>query len=221
MPAPTTSELTARIVEWDHRSGYGFLQLGKERVFLHHRDFAGFHRAPAVGDKISFSMGRDARGRSCAKNAVHANGGVGIEVVSSHANGGGGIGVVSILVLIGLLVLPVIAGQQFGADSQWVGAYGVLLSALTYWAYAVDKRRAEEREWRVSEARLHLLELLGGWPGAFLAQRRLRHKCSKGSYQVVFWLIVLAYQFAAFDSLQEWRLSRAALGRLERTSQHP
>jgi len=126
----------------------------------------------------------------------------------------------SILVLIGLLVLPVIAGQQFGEVSQWVGAHGVLLSALTYWAYAADKRRAEEREWRVPEARLHLLELLGGWPGAFLAQRRLRHKCSKGSYQVVFWLIVLAYQFAAFDSLRNWQLSRAALDRLEATSGH-
>jgi len=45
----------------------------------------------------------------------------------------------------------------------------------------------------------------------------LRHKCSKGSYQVVFWLIVLAYQFAAFDSLQNWQLSRAALARLEAT----
>ena len=124
----------------------------------------------------------------------------------------------SILALIILLVLPVIAGQRFGAGFQWVGAYGALLSALTYWVYAVDKRRAEERLWRVPEARLHLLELLGGWPGAFLAQRRLRHKCSKGSYQVVFWLIVLAYQFAAFDSLQNWQLSRVALDRLETLS---
>ena len=126
----------------------------------------------------------------------------------------------SILVLIGLLVLPVIAGQQFGEVSQWVGAYGVLLSAFTYWAYAVDKRRARDKEWRLSEGRLHLLELLGGWPGAFLAQRRLRHKCSKGSYQAVFWLIVLVYQFAAFDSLQNWQLSRAALDRVGAGSDH-
>jgi uncharacterized membrane protein YsdA (DUF1294 family) len=119
--------------------------------------------------------------------------------------------VTNILALIVLLVLPVIAGQRFGACFQWGSAYGVLLSALTYWVYALDKRRAEERGWRVPEAWLHLLELLGGWPGAFLAQRRLRHKCSKGSYQVVFWLIVLVYQFAAFDSLRGWELSRAAL----------
>jgi uncharacterized membrane protein YsdA (DUF1294 family) len=128
-------------------------------------------------------------------------------------------GALNVLILASLLVLPVIAGQRCGVDFQWVGAYGVLLSALTYWAYAVDKRRAEEREWRVAEARLHLLELLGGWPGAFLAQRRLRHKCSKGSYQAVFWLIVLVYQFVAFDSLQNWQLSRAALNRIEATSE--
>lgn len=204
---PTASVLTAKIVEWDRQKGYGFLQIAKERVFLHRRDFAEHHKTPVVGDKISFTLGRDAKGRSCAKNAVHANGGVGISVVS-------------ILVLIGLLVLPVIAVQRRGADFRWVGAYGIALSALTYWEYARDKRRAQESEWRVSEGRLHLLELLGGWPGAFLAQRRLRHKCSKGSYQVMFWLIVLVHQFVAFDSLQNWQLSRAALNRLERTSEH-
>ena len=68
---------------------------------------------------------------------------------------------------------------------------------------------------------LHLLELLGGWPGAFLAQRRLRHKCSKGSYQFVFWLIVLGYQFAAYDSLQHWQYSRAGLNWIERASKEP
>jgi uncharacterized membrane protein YsdA (DUF1294 family) len=112
------------------------------------------------------------------------------------------------------------AVQRRGVDFRWVGVYGLVLSALTYWTYALDKRRAEDGEWRVPEARLHLLELLGGWPGAWLAQMRLRHKCSKGSYQIAFWLIVLVYQFAAFDSLQNWQLSRPALNWLERTSEH-
>jgi uncharacterized membrane protein YsdA (DUF1294 family) len=105
-------------------------------------------------------------------------------------------------------------------DYQWVIAYAVLISALTYWVYGRDKRRAENGEWRVPEARLHLLDLLGGWPGGFLAQRRLRHKCSKGSYQFVFWLIVLVWQFAAVDSLQNWKFSKAASKFIERTSEH-
>jgi len=33
--------------------------------------------------------------------------------------------------------------------------------------------------------------LLGGWPGALVAQNRLRHKSSKMSFLVVFWATVL------------------------------
>jgi uncharacterized membrane protein YsdA (DUF1294 family) len=150
---------------------------------------------------------KDAKGRTCATNAV-------------HVNDGGRITALSVLSLVCLLVLPVISLQRRAVDFRWVGAYMLVVSALAYGAYAVDKRRARAKERRLSETGLHLLELLGGWPGAFLAQRRLRHKCSKGSYQVMFWLIVLAYQFAAFDSLQNWQLSRAALARLEATSGH-
>lgn len=128
---------------------------------------------------------------------------------------------VSVLVTIGLLVLPFIAGQRCGMDFRWAIAYGLVLGVLTYWVYASDKRRAEERAWRVPEVWLHLLELLGGWPGAFLAQRRLRHKCSKISYQFLFWMIVLAYQFAAYDSLYNWQHSRIVLNWIERATKHP
>ena len=124
------------------------------------------------------------------------------------------------LVLIGLLMFPAIALLRSAVDLQWAGAYAIVISALTYWVYARDKRRAENGEWRVPEARLHLLDLLGGWPGGFLAQRRLRHKCSKGSYQFVFWLIVLAWQFAAVDSLQNWKFSKAASNFIDRTTEH-
>ncbi len=126
----------------------------------------------------------------------------------------------SLLALAVLLPMPVYASHRLGVNYVWVGLCMVVASAITYWVYAIDKRRAEEGLWRIPEAQLHLLEMLGGWPGAFLAQRRLRHKCSKGSYQVMFWLIVLAYQFAAYDSFQGWRYSRATLEYIERTSGH-
>jgi len=50
---------------------------------------------------------------------------------------------------------------------------------------------------------LHLLELLGGWPAALLSQRILRHKTSKMSYQIILWLLVSLYQFAAFDVIND------------------
>ena len=67
------------------------------------------------------------------------------------------------------------------------------MSLLAFLLYAADKRRATRREWRISESTLHLVELLGGWPGALVAQQLLRHKRQKRSYIFVFWLIVVAH----------------------------
>jgi uncharacterized membrane protein YsdA (DUF1294 family) len=71
-----------------------------------------------------------------------------------------------------------------------VVAVYLLMSLVTGIVYGLDKRAARRGESRTSEATLHGLELLGGWPGAFLAQRLLRHKNAKLRYQIVFWMIV-------------------------------
>jgi uncharacterized membrane protein YsdA (DUF1294 family) len=117
----------------------------------------------------------------------------------------GRITVANLLSLAALLVLPIVALQRFSNGLLWGGIYAVVMSGITFLAYGWDKQQAREKQWRMPEAKLHIMELIGGWPGAFLAQRRLRHKCSKVSYQVVFWLIVLTYQLAALDSLQQWK----------------
>ncbi len=67
------------------------------------------------------------------------------------------------------------------------------MSLLTIWAYSYDKRAAQLGLWRTPEIKLHILEALGGWPGALLAQIFYRHKVRKLRYQVVFWLIVLSH----------------------------
>lgn len=92
----------------------------------------------------------------------------------------------------------------------------LVVSAITYAMYAHDKKCAVSKEWRVPEKSLHLAELLGGWPGAFVAQRKLRHKCSKGTYQVAFWLIVVLHQVAALDVMMDHRLSKAVIDRVWR-----
>lgn len=72
-------------------------------------------------------------------------------------------------------------------------AFAFAVSSLCALAvYAEDKWRAQRQCWRVPEFCLHMWELLCGWPGAILAQRLFRHKRSKLSYQIVFWLIVAA-----------------------------
>jgi uncharacterized membrane protein YsdA (DUF1294 family) len=115
--------------------------------------------------------------------------------------------------LLALLVSPGLALHRLSAfiDFRWLLAYGVVISLLTYAVYGADKDSAQEKgtDWRASEKLLHGLEFAGGWPAAFLAQHRLRHKCSKLSYQVVFWLIVALHVCAATDYLLGWRIARA------------
>ena len=65
-----------------------------------------------------------------------------------------------------------------------VGWY-LALSLLGFLVLAHDKRAARKHRRRVPERRLHLLELLGGFPGAFLAMGLLRHKSSKPSFLVI------------------------------------
>lgn len=186
---------TGTIVEWRDAQGFGFLELGNARVFLHRREFAEFHKMPEVGDRIRFSIGLDKVGRTCAKSAT-------------HLNDGGKLRIAALAVLMVLLVLPTVALSRLAIPLAFSVGYFGIASLFAYGIYAADKGRARRDEWRVPEATLHLIEFIGGWPGAFIAQRRLRHKCSKGPYQVVFWVIVLAHQFIALDFILGWALTR-------------
>ncbi len=69
-------------------------------------------------------------------------------------------------------------------------AFYFIISVMTFIVYLVDKTAAQQNRWRIPEKTLHLLSLVGGWPGALLAQRLLRHKTQKISFQLVYWATV-------------------------------
>jgi len=108
-----------------------------------------------------------------------------------------------------LLIIPVQAAVRVAEILPFYVAPAVMciFSVWVYRTLAYDKKRAQTDQWRVPESTLHFLELIGGWPGSFVAQRRFRHKISKPSYQVTFWIIVIGYQIAAFDYLNNWKYS--------------
>ena len=89
-----------------------------------------------------------------------------------------------------VFVLLLVALTAFFELSLWVGASYLVLSIACFVAYAVDKSAAVTGEWRVSETRLLILGLLGGWPGAVIAQRVLRHKTRKVAFISIFWVTV-------------------------------
>ena len=96
-----------------------------------------------------------------------------------------------LLILAGLFLLFVAAMALLARLPPAIPALYAGISMLTFIAYAADKAAARDGRRRTPENTLHLLALLGGWPGALLAQHRLRHKSRKASFLAVFWATVL------------------------------
>ncbi|MDG9882569.1 DUF1294 domain-containing protein [Pseudomonas sp. GD04058] len=108
-----------------------------------------------------------------------------------------------------LCLLPVGGALKVGLAGQfWLPVLAYLLMSLVcaglYWH---DKRQALAQGQRIPEKVLHLLEFLGGWPGALVGQQAWRHKTRKLSYQLVFWMIVLIHQAIWVDwlFLGQWK----------------
>lgn len=76
---------------------------------------------------------------------------------------------------------------------RWIVLWYLAASAVAFVAYARDKHAARHARWRVRERTLHLIALAGGWPGALVAQRTLRHKTRDRRFLAVFWLTVAAH----------------------------
>lgn len=134
---------------------------------------------------------------------------------SSEVSPKGRLGLSSILILLALLILPTLAVIKLQWPLHWVGIYVLGVSLSTVGFYAFDKKRARLGGRRIPEKTLHFLELIGGWPGAWIAQRYLRHKTAKVSYRVVFAIILLAYQGLSLDVLLDGQAHRAVLKQVE------
>lgn len=73
----------------------------------------------------------------------------------------------------------------------WMPALYGILSLVAFVAYAADKAAARRGRQRISEQTLLVLGLIGGWPGALVAQQLYRHKTRKRSFRRAFWATVV------------------------------
>ena len=85
----------------------------------------------------------------------------------------------------------------------WLGlplvyAYPIGINVVTVLLYGYDKRQAIVAGGRVPEVILHAAALLGGSPGALLAQMLFRHKTRKFKFRLVF-VGILVLQCAAIS----------------------
>ena len=174
-----------KITSWKDDQGYGFIKPngGGQQVFVHIKSFADTRRRPADNDLVTYELRMDQkRGPRAANAAFVGKRSVGAE----HSGAGTGVLLFSALFFV-LLLGAAVAGKLPPA------ALGLSLAASVgaFLLYARDKSAAQRKEWRTPEGTLHIVALVGGWPGALLAQKLLRHKSSKRSFQIVFWATVV------------------------------
>ena len=178
MPATQDGILTT----WNDDRGFGFITTASgSRFFVHISAFGHPALRPEQGDIVSFVAGVDADGRP---RAMRVNG------VGGHADRGRPRPASVTYAWILALIIGLIVAIVFGAAPVWIAGVYAGMSVVTFGMYAIDKSSARMRGQRTPEALLHALELLGGWPGALLAQQWLRHKSVKRGYRRWFWVFV-------------------------------
>lgn len=176
-----------RITNWKDDQGYGFITPngGGEPVFLHIKAFSRRQTRPIGDEIVTYEVSTDARGRLRASAVEFVRGTGRKRPVASNAPSRLPLALVA-------LVFALLAGATVANRLPimviviYAGA-----SLIAFVAYALDKAAARAGRWRTQESTLHLLALIGGWPGALLAQRQFRHKTAKTSFRVVFWATVL------------------------------
>ena len=180
-----------RLVEWFDDKGYGFIQpndTNKERVFLHIKDFARPGPRPIVGCALEYIVLLDGQGRFRAQQVTYLKASqTGLKTKAKptppqkHS-----IMQLACMAYFVVLTVLVIAGLLSGLVLLLI----CLMNAASYWFYAQDKEAAQLGGRRVPEQTLHVLAFLGGWPAAWLAQQKLRHKTQKQPFRKVYFCTI-------------------------------
>jgi uncharacterized membrane protein YsdA (DUF1294 family)/cold shock CspA family protein len=185
-----------RITTWNDDKGFGFITPngGGDQVFVHVTSLSGRQRRPEGNELVTYGLTVDGKGRSQARSVAFVGERATRSNTPSRSNLPPMFAVCFMLFVVGTV--------SVGRLPTALLALYVAASIVAFFAYAFDKSAAKRNEWRTQESTLHLFALLGGWPGALAAQRLLRHKSAKASFQVTFWVTV-ALNCGAFG----WLLS--------------
>ena len=174
-----------RITTWKDDNGFGFITPngGGRKVFVHISSFSSRQRRPEGNELVTYELKIDSEGRTQANSIAF----VGEKPTPSTPPGRSNIPPLFAVCFLAFVVGAVIAGRL----PVVVLALYLVASLVAFFAYAFDKSAALRNQWRTQESTLHLFALLGGWPGALAAQRLLRHKSAKASFQATFWVTVV------------------------------
>jgi len=173
------------IISWNDKRGFGFIKpnMNKNHIFVHIKCFTNQNRRPEINLPVYYIESVDNEGRPRAINVEF----VGDKAIESKKHNPASISVYVALCFLAIVGISVFINK---IPPLVLGIY-VLGSLVTFLWYAKDKSAAQNDRWRTPENTLHIMSLIGGWPGAMIAQQKLRHKSKKQPFRMIFWVTVL------------------------------
>jgi uncharacterized membrane protein YsdA (DUF1294 family)/cold shock CspA family protein len=186
--------MQGEIIRFDPAKGFGFVKVaGQEKdIFIHQSEVNGGARL-RDGMRVEFETQSTAKGLR-AVNVRVPGAAAPAQVRRGDANPYTLFSTLALLIVVAVSALVFFLFGRF-----WLLGYLIGINLAAFGLYGYDKSAAQAGRLRVPERVLHSLELLGGTPGAFIAQRLFHHKTRKVSYRIVFWLI-----FAAQAAVVAW-----------------
>lgn len=163
------------IIHFNEEKGYGFIRskAEEENIFVHITDVQNSDKL-SQGQEVTFEIEKTQKGLAAVN--VFA----GKKQYSPYVI----FGTISALFM---LLLFLYLSQKM----DLILAYLLSINLTTFLLYGYDKSISSTERLRVPELNLQTFALLGGSPAALLAQKFFRHKTIKGSFQILYWVIVM------------------------------
>ena len=67
---------------------------------------------------------------------------------------------------------------------DYLSYYFIIINVVNFTLFAVDKQKAKKNKWRIPEAWLFFISLIGGSLGGLLSMNIMKHKTSKISFAI-------------------------------------
>jgi len=195
------------IHKWNDEKGFGFITPNdsNKTIFVHIKSFTDRNVRPIENQKVTYTLEKNDKGYAAINvsrttdNPIRSKTNIHRKLTQKHItkkqtpikeSSTNSVSLITML-FIGIFILFIL---HFSVIENKLPPITIMLylliSILTYFTYKIDKNKAINNEYRISEKSLLLLSLFGGWAGALIAQQKFRHKNKKLSFQIPFWLVI-------------------------------